>query len=110
MVEEPALAHIHVHSYARPILKSMCARAFAPPFDPCVLLRSVILLMYMAERKHRAHNGGHVLSGDEQLMQPGPFSSNINGMEKYTRTEASSTAKLERLGERAVGRKCSECV
>lgn len=70
-----------------------------------VLLRSVILLMYAAERKHRAHNGGHVLSGDEQLMQPGPFSSNINGMEKYTRTEASSKAKLERLGEKSNGEK-----
>lgn len=58
--------------------------------------------MYAAERKHRAHNGGHVLSGDEQLMQPGPFSSNINAVEKYTRTEASSAAKLEAGGERAM--------
>lgn len=66
--------------------------------------------MHAAKRKHRAHNGGHVLSGDEQLMQPGPFSSNINDMEKYSRTEASSKAKLERLGERAMGRKCSACV
>lgn len=57
------------------------------------------------ERKRGAHNGGRVLSGDEQLMQPGPFSSNINGMEKYTRTEASSTAKLEMLGEKSNGEK-----
>lgn len=66
--------------------------------------------MYTDKRKHGAHNGGRVLSSDEQLMQSGPFSSNINRMEKYTGTEASSTAKLERLGERGMGRKCSECV
>lgn len=54
--------------------------------------------MQAAERKRGAHNGDHVLSGDEQLMQPGPFSSNINGMEKYTRTEASSTAKPKEAG------------
>lgn len=61
--------------------------------------------MQAAERKRGAHNGDHVLSGDEQLMQPGPFSSNINGMEKYTRTEASSTAKPKEAGGKSDGEK-----
>ena len=61
--------------------------------------------MYTAERKHRAHNGGHVLSGNEQLMQPGPFSSNINGMEKYTRTEGLVHSQTGEAGGKSNGEK-----
>lgn len=104
MVDDPAVARTRTHIFAR--AGSIRAHVHSHLLiRPCVPLRSVISLMYAAERKHGAHNGGHVLSGDEQLMQPGPFSSNINGMEKYTRTEASSTAKLERLGEKRNGEK-----